>query len=77
VPNDSVALCLSQVAPSWQPWQDTRANGQCAAFLRTACDPTSVFAKIPTMVAFNGSVKLGLGRIVTSHHRSATLYQIH
>ena len=39
----------------WSPWLNTSDYGQCSDFLRTACDPTSVFAKIPTMVAFNTS----------------------
>ena len=39
------------------PWQNTSGFGQCAEFLRAACDPTSVFSQIPTMLAFNGSVK--------------------
>ena len=39
----------------WEPWQNTSGFGQCSDFLRTACDPTSVFAKIPTQVAFNAT----------------------
>jgi hypothetical protein len=53
--------------PGWMPWNNTTENGQCAAFLRTACDPSSVFSKIPTMLAFNGTIE-------DSQYRGQTLY---
>jgi hypothetical protein len=54
----------------WTPWQNGSANGQCVEFLRTACDPSSVFSKIPTFLAFNGSAHRG----AAAYNRWSSLY---
>ena len=44
---------FKQTPARYHPYENTSYFGQCADFIRTACDETSVFHKIPTFMAFN------------------------